>query len=665
VSLFGGGKKTKATTTDQLAGIKVQSQGYGNVIPLIYGKTRVSPLLFYYGGFLALSVTENTKQGGKGMGGKKPKGNVTYQYYAAVMMGLASNEIYGTGKLWVDKAVYPSINNAGFSVVAGIILANHFDLFTGSATQAPWGYNATYQPAKSVNLRGFAYMAASLYSLSDTATLGNHSVEVIGAYSHAPLEGDANPSNIIHALLIESGISADKIGWAAGETTTYFNICLSNEMYFSVALAEQRQASEVISELLNLTGAELVIRSGQFNLISYADTAINSGYTLTGDDFIAEQGNAPLILTRKKAIDSFNALKIEWLNRANNYNVEIAEAKDSASIETIGLRTADTLTAHAITRASLANNLANYLLQRGLAVRNTYEFTLSLRYIRLEPMDVGLITDPCLGLYDHPVIIKKLLITADWQLKITAEDYYGHVYTPTDYAPAYTEPYLPDTTASAGNINPPVIFAAPSVLATSGHEIWCGISSSAANFGGCDVYISIDDGVSYQRLGSHTGNSRMGVLTAAFPGNTDIDDVNTLAVDLTQSTAIIDTLSQAAFDTLGGLCKVGNEFLSYRDTTLTAVSHYNITHLRRGLYNSTAGASSGDAFVRCDDALFKYAYNAIYAGRAIKLKFPSFNIYGDGLQDISAVPAYDFTVPQDAVWDGALMWDNLTTIWGN
>lgn len=656
MSLFG--KKQKQSLPDKIGALKIQSQGYGNVVPIVYGTMRISPLLFFYGNFIAFAVKEKKKSSGKGMGSKS-SANITWQYCAAVMMGMTSHEITSTGKLWVDKKVYASVSAPNFEVVGGIIFYKNFSVFTGSQAQTPWGYLSTYEPTKAVNLKGFSYLAANFYLLGENAQLGNHSIEVAGLYPHATKK-DANPAHIIeHLLMAECGIPAARIN----VLTDYANYCVAQDIYFSLALTEQQQASEVITDLLNMTSSDLVIRNGQINIIPYY-TAGTVRYHLTTDDFIAERGKPALKPTRKKAIDSFNALKLEFVNRDTDYNIEVVDAKDQASIETIGLRTGETIKAHFVTHAQRAKNLVEFLLRRDLNVRNTYEFTLSPKYLRLEPMDVVSLTDASLGLYQQPVIIKKLVITNEWAIKVTAEDYGGQVYVETNYATHSPEPFIPDQTGSAGDVNAPVIFAAPRELSSDGYEIWCGISSSSTQFGGCEVHVSLDGGASYEKIGVQDGSSRMGVLTDNLPADSQsLDTTHTLKINVAQSNAILNAVDQVSVDTLGTLSRVGNEFLAYRDVTLTAVNQYDLAYLRRGLYGTSQGAITSDTFVRCDDSLFKFPYNPLYAGRTIKIKFPSFNVYGDALQDLSTLPAYDFTIP-GVIWDsGASVWDGGLTIW--
>lgn len=645
MSLFGG-KKTKSNTADAIGSIKIQSQGHGNVIPIIVGKVRVPVTLFFYSNFKAEPITEKSKSSGKG--GKKKKTITGYSYTAAVMMGMAVNTISGTGKLWVDKKIYPSAAIAGFTV------------FGGTANQSPWGYLSTYEPAKAVHLRGFSYLAANNYALSDSATLGNHSIEVSGE-ACVGAEGDANPAAFLPLLMVrECGMSWEQFA----DVTAFSDFCTAQNLLFSLALTEQRAAAEVISDILNLCTAELVNRNGLFHFITYYNAGLATGYSLDSDDFIAESGAVTIKLTRKKAIDCFNVLKVEFLNRLTDYNVEIAEEKDAASIADIGLRPAETVKAHYVCNAQMARNLAHYLLQRDLLIRNTYEFSLdAVRYVRLEPMDVITLTDTMLGLENTPVIIKKIVITPDFLLNIIAEDYVFQVYQPVSYPPAYSVPTIQDQTATAGNINAPVIFAAPAVLAATGYEIWCAISSSSPLYGGCDIHISIDGGVSYQRIGTHIGNARMGALTADLLSGSEIDTAHTLAVDLTQSNGVLSSVGQVSVDTLETLCRVGNEFIAYRDVALTSVSHYAISYLRRGLYGSNQGAVTGDKFVRCDDALFKFPYSPAYRGMTIKLKFTSFNIYQEAQQDISTVPAYDFLIT-GTNWDSnTSQWDSGSTFW--
>lgn len=633
MSLFGGGNtKTTASEPKKLGGMNIQSAGYGNVVPLVFGRCRVPVTLVFYGNFKSTPVMSDTKARG-GKGGKKPKQTLqSYNYTAAIMLGIAADYITGTGKLWVDKKVIDSVSQRGFSV------------FDGSHTAA-WGYLLTYEPAKAVELRGFAYMAVDNYALSDNASIGNHSVEVYGKLCEG-FEGDANPGLFLPTVLRdECGVPPDRIG----NVGQFYTHCATHDKRFSFALTEQKQASDFIAEITYLTSSEMVLKGGLFYFIPYAE-AEQTGIDVSSDDFIAEQGEAYLKPTRKKSIDCYNALKIEFISRLHDYNIEVVEAKDTASIESIGLRAKDTIQAHCICHVGIASNIAQQLLSREICVRNSYEFSLSLRYVYLELMDVITITDPILGLYGSPVIIKKIVITPDFLLKITAEDYVDIAYSAiTNSTQSSSEPFIPNYDASVGDINQAIIFVSPTLTS----ELWCAISNNAANYGGCDIYVSTDGGTSYHLIGSHAGETRMGIVTAM--------NASSMTVDLTQSNAVLNSVDQLAFDARLTLSRVGNEFIVYKDANLTALNQYQISTLQRGLYDSQQTAANGNSFIRCDDSLFKFAYPVAYQGATLKLKFVAYNSFGNGQQDLATVPFYEYTL--DYYWDGILTWDNNIKTW--
>lgn len=101
-----------------------------------------------------------------------------------------------------------------------------------------------------------------------------------------------------------------------------------------------------------------------------------AAYDLTDDDFIVSGAQDPVKAGRKTNADAFNQIQVEYLDRDNDYNVAIAEAKDQANIEQYGLRPKDAVRMHGICDAKVAQKVAQQLLQRALYVRNEYEFKL-------------------------------------------------------------------------------------------------------------------------------------------------------------------------------------------------------------------------------------------------------------------------------------------------
>ena len=66
------------------------------------------------------------------------------------------------------------------------------------------------------------------------------------------------------------------------------------------------------------------------------------------------------------------------------------------------------------------------------------------------------------------------------------------------------------------------------------------------------------------------------------------------------------------------------------------------------MYGTTAAAhSTAAAFARLDGAVARYALPANFIGQTVYLKFPSFNVFGGGLEDLSNCAVYSY-VPSGA-----------------
>ena len=85
--------------------------------------------------------------------------------------------------------------------------------------------------------------------------------------------------------------------------------------------------------------------------------------------------------------------------------------------------------------------------------------------------------------------------------------------------------------------------------------------------------------------------------------------------------------------------------MSHRQTAnLTAQYKYGLTYLRRGAYGSIINShANGAAFARLDGSQFAVPYTSDQIG--IHVKLPAFNPWQVGVQDLSTVTAYQFTIP--------------------
>jgi hypothetical protein len=154
-------------------------------------------------------------------------------------------------------------------------------------------------------------------------------------------------------------------------------------------------------------------------------------------------------------------------------------------------------------------------------------------------------------------------------------------------------------------------------------------------WGGCIVHISTDD-ATYGQIGQIDAPARHGTITGESGG--------VIGVDLVQSGATLEPASASDAESGTTLSLAGSELVAYSGAALTAPNTYDLSGLSRGLYGTTSATHVlGERFARLDDAIFKYTLPPAYVGRVLYLKFQSFNIFGQGLQDLATCATYTYT----------------------
>lgn len=637
---MGGKSSTITSAEERILSLQVQRSSQGLTLPVIYGRTRVAGNLIWYGDFTTIEHKTTTQQGGKGGGGVKQV-DIAYTYEAAVMLALCEGEIQGVGRIWRDKEKFDSLAQLRLT------------LMRGGDEQPLWTHLAQAKHnEQALNYSGTAYLCSPNYELTKSAQIYQHNFEVIGKLGYSGNIPDANPRDIIRDLLTNQRYGCGFLADSIGDTDRYSNYCRAVGIFLSPAYTEQGEAQRNISELLEQTNSAAVFSQGRLKIVPYGDgnysgngaayVADNKAlYDLTDDDFIVSGAEDPVRVERKTNADAFNQVQVEYLDRDNDYNVAIAEAKDQANIEQYGLRPKEAVKMHGICNGKVAQKVAQQLLQRALYVRNEYEFKLGWKYCLLEPMDIVTLTDAGLGLNKTPVRITEIEEDEEGVLSVKAEDYPVGVYTTSEYPTQPSLGYSADYNVSPGNAHAPVIFEAPLQLTGGEPQIWMA-TAGGDMWGGAEVWVSTD-GDSYTRVGVVNHKARFGSLTAALPNGAVFDRTNTLNVEISAGQMTGGT-EQDSRDLLT-LCYVDGEFLAYANAELKGVGRYTLGNLTRGAYGSAIDShAAGSQFVRVDDTLFRYAVPRNWIGRTVWVKLVSYNVFSGGIQDLSSVPAYSYTI---------------------
>jgi hypothetical protein len=578
---------------------------------------------------------------------------------------------------------------------------NNFEVqgvYSNSVTQELTGEQDTIQGATYTNAEGVvcaAYTVSVQYAayfiadggVTDTEgnpfTAGSHSSSyhytvsagvytfysgdvgtVVNINYSASVGPDADPSLVVGDILTNSHYGAGFPSNRVGSLSTYQAYCIATGLLISPAYSQQASAASMLDDIATNTNSAWVWSSGTLTLVPYGDQSITANgytytapnaplYSLTDDDFekqtsplnsSAAANDDPVIMTRKRPADQINSVKVECLDRNNQYNPAIIEAKDQALIENFGLRQSTTTQTHLFCNLGAGRLSAQLQLQRQ-GIMNTYSFTLDQRYIVLDPMDIVAITDTALGLNQQWVRITEIQENDDYTLSFNAEEYLGNGHAPSltfQQGRGYTANY----NSSPGGVNTPVLFVPPIEIAATGLEVWLAVSGQNTSlWGGCDVWISQDD-TTYKNVGRINGESRQGVLTANLASNADPDTTDTLSVNLAESLGELTSGTQADADSFVTLCYVDGELISYETATLTSADNYNLTYLRRGCYGTTIGShATNSQFARLDDGIFKFSINKNQIGTVVYIKLLSFNLWGAGEQTLADVSPITFTVP--------------------
>lgn len=633
--MFGGGA-TISTSDTRINSMRVQQSAYGLCQPLVYGKTRITANMFWYGDFTPIANTTTEKSGGKG--GSTKTQNTTYTYTASLMLGLCTNQIKRIGLIWVDKEQYVTKTEKGLTLQPIDQLG--FELLTGQ-NNPKWGYLVTKHPSEAMNYPYLGYVCCANYELGNSASLSNHNFEVTGHITLSDTVDDANPADVIEDYITHKryGAAPDLPIADLSEFRTY---CRAANLLISPAFTEQKPAHEVISDIVEAVNCAVVPSPDGLKIKSYGDTSITGNgvtftpnlepiYHLTDDDFLDE--DEPIKVTRSRDTDAYNHVQVEYINRYNQYNTETVEAKDQANIEMFGLRTEDAKEQHYFCEPKIARHAAQLRLQRKLYVRNTYEFQIGWKYCLLEPMDIVTLTDEALGLNRFLVRITRVEEDEYGALTITAEELAVGSHSAVEYDVQTSSGYQGGN-ESPGNVNAPEIFEPPLDLTSGRNQVWIAVSGGS-NWGGCNVWVSLDN-TSYERVGTIFGSARYGQL---------VSEVNTAATVLqvqlnTASQLLSGTLQDANADAT--LCKVGDEYLNYQQSTLNGVGLYSLEGVLRGRFGDTQVHKAGEIFVRLDRAIFQYEFNQNIVGKQIYLKFTSFNGLQKKEETLDEVTAYNY-----------------------
>jgi hypothetical protein len=634
------GPKPVNTVAPVAAGVRVQTSAYGRVVPVVLGRNRIASNLVWANNFRAIPITSNQSGGGKGGGGRNT--STTWEYQIALLIGLCHG-VATVVRAWEGKSAKSA---ADFGAV----------YYTGTDTQTTWSWLQSNYPAEALAYRHLAYAAFHTFALGDQTAIPNLTFEMQGPFALGVNSvNDCDPSVVVNEMLTNVRWGARFPAALVGSLGGFSDYAVAASLFVSPAWVEQASAGDRLKKLCEIANTDFYFSEGLLKFKPRADAeVIGNGrifspdntavYTITDDDLLPLDNGGPVRISRIASSDAPNAHSVSFADRALDYADNVAQWRDQAAIDLFGLREPrDAEKLDEVVDANVALRVATHKGQRAQNIRNEYQFRLPFRFELLEPTDLLLLNESGQGIANVAVRIREIEDDGEGEASgflVTAEDYPAGVSSTVLYPTQAAGGYSQDYNAAPGNTMQAYYIEAPFELARSatGFELWVGVCGGA-NWGGCQVWVS-ESGADYRYLGDIFGPSRLGQLHASIAAGADPDTTNTLQVDLSLSGTQLTAGGNTEADRGNTLAWVDGELIAFGSATLVAPNRYNLTYLRRGLYRTPNAAHPvGRGFVRIDEGIFRYPYEASRVGRVVYVKLLSFNKFGNGVQGLADVSA--------------------------
>lgn len=664
------------------SGLNVGTSQLNLPVPIFGGRRRLSTN--------AIGFTDFTAKPANGKGkGTSPKADQPHDYFANVILGLCEGVVDSVNNIWAD----------GSTTTVTTLSALGMIFFSGTISQAPWSLMVTKHPSLARAYTQLAYLGAPGLALGESATIPDNAFECVrtSMYSYVfaqPTGGWINPNThaaspaadiLITDFMVDLLTSTQYgFGFETGDIdsasqaqcATYHR---AQGLFFSPLLTSQEKLTEIIDRWAQLGNSWIYWTGSTINFVPLGDSAVTGNgvtytpvqdvaYNLGPADFVMEGGSdaGPIKVTRKDPADCFNRTVLNITDRTLGYIDNPFEWRDDGLVDQFGLRDDSTTQADEICDPGVGQIAVQLLGKRNAYIRNTYAFKTSYRFILCLPGTILTLTEPNIGLNQVRVRVQTISEDEKGQLSFVCEEFPGTVgtYYPPLAAPTIITPTTPVTNIDPGNVNTPAIVE-PNSAFTGGVPKIVIAASGGVNWGGCNVLLSFD-GTDYSQVGTINAPAVQGLLTAnlATYGGANPDTGHTLAADCTESQSTPSPVSHAdatalrtlslvaAQPTLVGGAEVmptNGELLAFGAVTATGTFAANLTFLERGVYGTTAGAHSiGDQFTLLnvagtDETSIAFDLPPQYVGQPIWLKFCSFNVFGQALQDPSVVTEYKYT----------------------
>lgn len=537
----------------RLANPQIQAASYGEPIPVVRGRMRVSGNVIW-----AAPIRETSSRSG---GGKRSPATTSYSYSASFAVALSARPILGIGRVWADGRL---IRDAAGQWLLPVTMRLH----AGSERQLPDPLIAAAEGAAPA-FRGLAHAVFEDLPLADFGNrLPNLAFEVIA---------DDGPVALGPAL---AALAADVAAVLPIEGD-FPNV---TGLYVGAAAP----LADVLAPTLKATGAVLAA-GGALVGPGRAPVAIDTAGAVD-----AAQAGKPVARERQRraaAASAPDAIELGYYDIDRDYQPGLQRARLRAGVRVDGDGLPLALSAAA------AKQLCNERLVRLAAGRQRRTLRLPWRFLGIMPGDVlrldGVDWRVQETRFEAFVLALDLVRVGLAPAALPASDG-GRPLDHGDRAAGVTTLAVLDVPPLPGEV-------------PDRPRLWLAGAGAAEGWRRAPVEISLDDGASWDLAGVLPAAVPMGVALSALPAADPAswDRLGSVDVELLADAMWLEGRSEASVLAGANLALLGEELIQFAVATALGPRRFRLSGLlrgRRGSEAAVAGHGVGERFVLLDQA---------------------------------------------------------------
>ncbi len=642
----GGGQTVEGPRLNDLT---IQSSAYGAPVPLTFGTVRVAGNIIWSTGLIETRHEDKQKAGGGKGGRSQTVTTVSYSYSSSIAVGLGAREIVTVSRIWADGKLLR--DESGKLAVGGTLR-----IYQGTEGQMPDPLIEIHEGVGNVPaFRGLAYVVFEDLELAEYANrIPNLTFEVI-----TDAGGNLLLEQVVLDLAHRAGV--DNIT-ASGLDQSVQGFVIPRPMTARAAIEPLARAfgfdsTETDTAIILSKYPKAVVAEIDRDELAAHDISSSPGHRVT--------------ISRLQEMELPREISIQYTDPERDYQTGVQRARRLTSLS----RDVEILSLPLVLAADQAKNIAEMELSRRWLFRDQYEFSLPLSYGGLAPGDIV-----SMDLNSGPIeLTLQSIELGAGVMRIAARRYSPVAFNADAVADVGLIPV--QSIAVQGDTRLELINL-PSITSDDSQAAVFYVSAAGENpaWRGCAIYVSEDEGVSYQPLSVINSSGAIGVTSAALATGPTAswDHGNSLNVMLLHGDMELESVAELSVLNGANAAIVGDEIIQFREAVLEVEGSYTLRGLlrgRRGTENAVGSHISGERFALLESGkifpvqaafgdigkLLKY--KALTAGQTIDEVTPQDFVYA--AQNLKPYAPVHVTGLRDGTENLVITWVRRTRVGGS